>query len=179
MTGFIPQLMTIGHDLGSLHTIHHNTSVIGQDGQHLFNDLLQLSAMTTNEDGIGTRYRCNICFQEVADVHIDARGAEATSILMDDCFTFRTNLECLNLKVRKLQTCFDGNAACAETDVPKGVAMGQIKGLKGELTDGHLGDHLFPAIKKHKFFVWDSEPRFFFRTRITRIARIKNDTIWH
>ena len=90
---------------------------------------------------------------------VDAWGMEATGVLTDDGFAFRTNLECFDMEMRKLQTCFDGNAACAETDVPKGVTMGQIKGLKGEQTDGHLGDHLFATVQKGKLIVRNAKQR--------------------
>ena len=128
--GFIPKLVTIGQDLGSLHAIHHDTSVIGQDGQHLFNNLLQLPAMTANEDGIGTRQGGKVGFLEVADMHRDAWSAEPTGILLDNGFAFGTNFESFDVEVWELQACFDTDAARTEADVPQRMTVRQIKCLK-------------------------------------------------
>ena len=54
--GFIPKLVTIGQDLGSLHTIHHNASVVGQDGQRI-TDFIGCQAWGKSADFISKYFR--------------------------------------------------------------------------------------------------------------------------
>ena len=115
--------------------------------------------MSANEDGIGRGKGSDGIGTErteVTYVGIDAGGVEATGVFLDDGFAFWTNLEGLDMEMRKLETSFDGDAASAETDVPKGVTVGEVKGLEGEKTDGHFGNHLLSAIKKRELMVGDA-----------------------
>lgn len=118
----VPQLMTVSKNLGSLDTIHHDDAIGNQYRQYLRHDSFQPSAVSANEDGIWLGKGRNVCFKEIADMYVEAWGAEAMGILVDDGFTFRTDFESLDVQMRELQAGLDGDAACAEADIPKHMA---------------------------------------------------------
>ena len=101
----------------------------------------------------------------------DARSTESATIVVDDSLAFRTNLECLNLQMRELQSCFDRHAARTESYVPHYLSTRQIECLQSEQSDRHLGNHLFATIEQRELAIWYAE-RFF----VAHIAR-NNNTI--
>ena len=111
--------MAVGLDKRGLDAIHYDTTLFRQYGQHLRHDFLQMASMTADEDGVRTGEGREVCLQEIADMDVDARGTKTTGILLDDGLALRTDLECADLEMRELQTGFDRDAACAESDVPE------------------------------------------------------------
>ena len=91
-----------------------------------------------------------VCFEEIADMHVNAWGTEPTGILLDDGFALRTDFEGFYLQMRKLQTGLDGHAARTKTDIPEHLPLRQVKRLKRQQSDRHLGNHLFAPIKEGK-----------------------------
>ena len=118
-----------------------------EHGQYLRDDFFQTAAVTADEDGIGAGERCDVGLEKIADVDVDARGTEATGVLLDDGLALRSDLETAYLQMRELQTGLDGDAARAETDVPEHLSGSQIEGLEGQQADGHLGNHLLAAVE--------------------------------
>ena len=114
----VPQLMTVSKNLGSLDTIHHDDAIGSQYRQYLRHDFFQPSAVSANEDGIWLGKGRNVCFKEIADMYVEAWGAEAMGILVDDGFTFRTDFKSFYLKMRKLQTGLNADTSRAGTDIP-------------------------------------------------------------
>lgn len=156
LTSIVPELMTVCEHLRGFDAVEDNHAIVCQYGQDLRHDLFQFATMPTDKHGIRAGESGDICFEEITHMDVDTRDSEFTGILMDDRLAFRTNLEGLDMEMRKLETSFDGDAASAETDVPKGVTVGEVKGLEGEKTDGHFGNHLLSAIKKRELMVGDA-----------------------
>ena len=90
-------------------------------------------------------------------MYVNAWGAKAAGIFMNDSFAFGTDFESFNLQMRKQQTGLDRDAARAGTDVPQGVATTQVERLKGQQTDGHLGYHLLATVEEGEFGVGNTE----------------------
>ena len=88
---------------------------------------------------------------------VDAWGMEATGILLDDGFAFGANFEGFDVEMGEEEAGFDGDGACTEADVPKGVTFGQVKGLEGEEADGHLRNHLFATVEEEKGGIGEAE----------------------
>ena len=63
-------------------------------------------------------------------MYVDAWGTVAAGVLMDDGLTLGAYLEGFDVQVGKLQSGFDADAARAEADVPKDVAVRQVEGLE-------------------------------------------------
>lgn len=147
LTSFVPQLMAVSLDKRCLNAIHHYTAFIRQNCQNLRDDFFQTAAVTTDEDGIGAGERRDVGLEKIADVDVDARGTEATGVLLDDGLALRSDLETAYLQMRELQTGLDGDAARAETDVPEHLSGSQFEGLEGQQADGHLGNHLLAAVE--------------------------------
>ncbi len=148
--GLIPEPVTVGRHPGSLDTVHHDTAAGFQVAQHLGHDFLEVTTVTADEDGIGCPVCCDVIAtsrKEVADMHTDAWGAEATGILADDGLTLRPHLEGFNVQMRKLQAGLYRDAARAEADVPEYFSPGQLQCLQRQQADGHLGNHLLATVK--------------------------------
>ena len=79
--------------------------------------------MTSDENGIRTGESRDFLFQEIADMYVDARSTETTTVFLDDSFALWADLEGDNLERRELQTSLDRDAACAEADVPEYVSL--------------------------------------------------------
>ena len=86
--------------------------------------------MSANEYGIRTGEDCDIRFEEITDVDVDAWSSEATGILLDDGLTFWADFEGFDVQMRELQTGLDGNAAGTEANVPKDMMTGKVEGLQ-------------------------------------------------
>ena len=54
---------------------------------------------------------------------VDAWGTKLAGVFLDDGLALRTDLESADLQMRELQTGFDRDAACAETDVPEDASF--------------------------------------------------------
>ena len=85
--------------------------------------------MTSDKHSVRAGKGGEVCIQEVADMNIDAWGTKLASVLLDNRFALRTDLKGADLKMRKLQTGFDRDAACTETDVPEDALLAQFEGL--------------------------------------------------
>lgn len=132
--------------------------------------------MSANEYGIRTGEDCDIRFEEITDVDVDAWGSEAMGVFLDDGLTFWTDLEGFDVQMRELQTDLDGNAAGTEADVPKDMMTGKVEGLKCQQTNGHLGNHFLAAIKEHECRVGEAEDSTRITINWTRI--IININLW-
>ena len=51
----VPKLMAVGCHLGGFHAVHHDAAIGSKVLQDLPHDFLQVSAMPSDEDGIGAR----------------------------------------------------------------------------------------------------------------------------
>ena len=120
--GFVPELSAVDGNLGRCDAVEDDHTIVGEYGEHTIQNVLQMTAVTADEDGIRMREFFDRLFQEIADMDADACSSEATGILMDDCLALWADLKCLDMEVRKLKTCLDGDAACTETDVPEHMA---------------------------------------------------------
>ena len=54
---------------------------------------------------------------------VDAWGTKLAGVLWDDCLALWTDLKGADLQMRELQTGFDRDATCAETDVPEDILL--------------------------------------------------------
>ena len=162
LTGLIPELPTgwafchLGDNRRG-DAVEDNDTIGEEDGKNLCHDVLQTATVTTDEDGIRTGELGDVRFEEVADMDVNAWHTKSTGIFVNNSLTFRTDFETTDLKMGELQAGLDGYAACAETDIPKDVSLGQFEGLERQQTDGHLGDHFLTTIEQHEGGVGNAE----------------------
>ena len=113
--------------------------------------------MTADEDGVGGGQAAEIGFQEVADDGVDARRPEFAGVLFHQ-FTARfADFERGDFQLRELQPGFDGDRAGAETHVPERSALRQVEPAEGQQPDGHLGDHIHPAVEQGEILFRQAE----------------------
>ena len=122
-----------------------------------FYHFLQMSAVSTDEDGIGAGKRSEVGVQEISGYRRNAWRAEAAGVGVHQLFSFGAYLEGDDGEMRKLQAGFDGDGTGTETDVPEDAAAVQFQCLQGEQADGSLGYHAGASVKMCKLFIGDAE----------------------
>ena len=95
--GLVPKSTTIGGNFRRGDAVEDDDSIICQYRQHLLHDFLEVASVSADEYGIWARNSCDVRFEEVADVDVDAWGTKLAGILMDDGLTLRADLEGFNL----------------------------------------------------------------------------------
>ena len=113
--------------------------------------------MTTYKHSVGAGYCRQIGIKEIADMDTDAWGTESATIVVYDSLALMSNLECLNLQMRELQSCFNGHAARTESYVPHYLSTRQIECLQSEQSERHLGNHLFATIEQRELAIGYAE----------------------
>ena len=130
--------------------VHDDASVFGQYVENLRHDVLELTAVATDEDGVGCRGDDRVAREgkEFAYVEVDAWGMETAGVFTDDGFALGTDFEGFDVQVGEAEACFDTDASGAGADVPECMTAGQIEGLEGEERYGRLGDHPCAAVEE-------------------------------
>ena len=82
-----------------------------------------MSAMPANEDSVGLRQWIKIGAKEVAPAEDNAWRVVTTRINVEKLGALGTYLEGNHLSAWLLQASFDGDGACAGTDVPQDVRL--------------------------------------------------------
>ena len=121
--------MTIDRHHRRSDAVEDDDSIRGKHGENLRHNVLQTTAVASDEDGIGTRQRGDVSLQEITHTHLDTRGTETTGILTNQGLALGTDLKRAHLEMGELQTGLDGDTARAETDVPEDPALGEFEGL--------------------------------------------------
>lgn len=82
-----------------------------------------MSAMPSNEDGIGLRQWIEIGAKEVTPAEGNARSVMTTRIGVEKLGTLGTYLEGDHLQSRLLQASLDGDRAGAGSDIPQDMRL--------------------------------------------------------
>ena len=156
-TGFIPELLTVCRHLWRGDAVEDDDTIGGKNGEHLRHDIFQMPAMSANEYGIRTGQGSDVGLEEVANMNADAWGSESAGILVDDGLALRTDLEGFDMQVGELQTGLDGYTTSTESDIPEHMPLGKVKRLQRQQADGHLRNHLLPAVEQRKRCIGNAE----------------------
>ena len=76
------------------------------------------------------------------------------------------------MQMGKLGLCLDGDGAGAETDVPEMASLPQVEQAEAQEANGHLRDHLLPAVQMGKSLVGDAK-----QTRLWLLTG-QDQTVW-
>ena len=113
--------------------------------------------MTADKDRIRTGKRREVSIKKVTHQNLNPWCSQSTGILLDDGLALRTNLKAADLKMRELQTGFDGHTTRTEADIPEHASLRKFESLKGQQSDGHLRDHLLTTIKQLEIGIGDAK----------------------
>ena len=140
-------------------TVHHDATSWLEIGLYLGDDGIELSAMTSDKNGIRTGNVGEVGVEEITDMYLYARSSHLSTVLQHDGFAFLSLLKRDHMEMWKLQTGLYRYASRTEPDIPKNMPLWQVKALKGEQAYGHLGDHFLSAVEQREFIVRNSEWR--------------------